>query len=167
MAQLGYFNERKHEFTLSAAVKAGSRYMSGPPTSWPRSNGDSQTFDMRDDDSAYLRYAASKSPRENVPFRVSRNSDPLHQSVLKSWQTAEPTAERKREVAKLLETLTHTINYSTSLQENPHRERYQVDAFGSMAWGGNTGRSGDLDLVIIVSGHASRLTIGYLPPVRM
>jgi hypothetical protein len=29
--------------------------------------------------------------------------------------------------------------------------RFEVDVFGSVSWGGETGQSGDLDLIILVS----------------
>lgn len=158
MAQLGYFQDRHHEFTLTASAKppllplpsarAGKR-----TNGFQGANGNATNANgtkLNDDDSAYQRYTTAASPREAIPWHHRNRSDLLHQSVLKSWQAAEPSSARKQEIAQLLDTLTHTINFSTPTHENPTRDRYKVDAFGSMAWGGDTGRSGDLDLIVTV-----------------
>lgn len=134
MAQLGYFpvQELNNEFALTAiTVDYDDR---------PVASGES----------AYKRYSSSASPRTRVPWRHQNHPEALHQSIIKSWQAAEPDEKRKGEIERIMQKLTHTINNSTSYIDNPGRNRYKVDAFGSMAWGGDTGKSGDLDLVVLV-----------------
>jgi hypothetical protein len=56
-------------------------------------------------------------------------------------------------VRLLLEKLTYNIN--RHLGGGPSmvkgERRFEVDVFGSVSWGGETGQSGDLDLIILVS----------------
>ncbi|BEI90831.1 uncharacterized protein CcaverHIS019_0309010 [Cutaneotrichosporon cavernicola] len=58
----------------------------------------------------------------------------------------------------LLRYLTGLLN-SKATVDNPAGERYIVDVFGSVAWGGGTGKSGDVDLVIIDKDYP----LGYEP----
>ncbi|KLT42034.1 hypothetical protein CC85DRAFT_319265 [Cutaneotrichosporon oleaginosum] len=70
--------------------------------------------------------------------------------IMASWQRAEPSERQKEHLAELLLVLTDLLNKLSPL-DNPDGNRYIVDVFGSAAWGGGTGKSGDVDLVIIVS----------------
>lgn len=103
--------------------------------------------------SAYTRYTSQPSPRLNIPAS-DQGGDYylLQQGIMRSWEKAEPTEAQKKSIRQLRDTLTDLLNQRTLL-DNPTGKRYIVDVFGSVAWGGSTGSSGDVDLVIIVSSH--------------
>ncbi|WWC70744.1 uncharacterized protein I206_104695 [Kwoniella pini CBS 10737] len=89
------------------------------------------------------------SPRKNVPRQIANPSTPdkFQSEIIQAWVKTEPTEQSKQFVKTLLSSLTKIINakYGDSSGEN----RFLVDVFGSVSWGGETGKSGDLDLVIL------------------
>lgn len=106
--------------------------------------------------SPYVQLLSRPSPRHTVPqhLRDPDGEDPLQQSLMLAWQKAEPSAKQKRNVAALLEKLSVVINERLGWPNSSSvkgQRRFEVDVFGSVSWGGETGESGDLDLVVLVS----------------
>lgn len=102
--------------------------------------------------SAYTRLCSQPSPRTTIPAALlGGESNRLQQSLMASWQRAEPSDEQKKNIRDLLDRLTRLINAQAHLGENPSGTRYVLDVLGSVAWGGATGPSSDLDIIIIVS----------------
>lgn len=104
--------------------------------------------------SAYSLLLSMPSPRTNVPSSVLSGSDPLQRSMLEAWMLTEPLPSQRRKVTQLLDSLTRMINarWGGRGQTYKGKQRFEVDVFGSVSWGGETGSSGDLDMVILVSG---------------
>lgn len=67
---------------------------------------------------------------------------------MRSWIAAEPTDDQKRYIANLSKTLTRVIDNEWGLGKGASEKRFTVDVFGSVSWGGETGRGGDVDMVI-------------------
>jgi hypothetical protein len=107
--------------------------------------------------SAYARYSSQPSPRLNIPSSALEGNN-LQRGIMTSWKKAEPTDDQKTALRDLLTSLTGLLNRVAST-DNPTGQRYLVDVFGSVAWGGSTGTSGDVDLVIIVS--AISVVLGF------
>ena len=106
--------------------------------------------------SAYRRLLSLPSPRTSIPSSLlqSPHADPLNSSTLKAWLKTEPSQQSKDRVQHLLDTLNRTINsrYNHNFGRPKNAPpRFEMDVFGSVSWGGETGQSGDLDLVILVS----------------
>lgn len=71
-----------------------------------------------------------------------------------AWQITEPTKQKKKGISDLLERLSVTLNQKAGwhgASTAKGKRRFEVDVFGSVAWGGETGESGDLDLIVLVS----------------
>ncbi|WVQ65803.1 uncharacterized protein L199_003981 [Kwoniella botswanensis] len=88
------------------------------------------------------------SPRHTVPSNLvhPKQLDVFQTEIMQAWISTEPIQESKVFVKNLLSTLTSTINMRFGTKDN---QRFLVDVFGSVSWGGETGKSGDLDLVIL------------------
>lgn len=98
----------------------------------------------------YERLLSLESPRLRVPsqYRFPARPDTLQSSLISSWMAAEPTEHRKLAIAQLTQRLTMLINRQFGPGTYDIGDRFIVDVFGSVSWGGETGRGGDLDLVI-------------------
>ncbi|TXT15852.1 hypothetical protein VHUM_00355 [Vanrija humicola] len=78
--------------------------------------------------------------------------------MMNSWRMSEPPPERTAAILALLDRLTALINRAGA-RDNHRGNRYRVDVFGSVSWGGETTKSSDLDLVIV----DTHLLRGYIP----
>ncbi|ORX40051.1 hypothetical protein BD324DRAFT_679114 [Kockovaella imperatae] len=102
--------------------------------------------------SAYRRLLSVPSPRINIPSEIllKAKTDALESSVLRAWKATEPSPDTRKHIRSLLDSLTRRINLRLDFKSQPRSEpRFEVDVFGSVSWGGETGQSGDLDLVIL------------------
>jgi len=98
--------------------------------------------------SPYTILNSTPSPRLNIPNPLSYPDPPDHlqQTIMASWKAAEPSIKTKEFVKKFLKSLSSIINARLAGRSE---KRFEVDIFGSVSWGGETGQGGDLDLVII------------------
>lgn len=105
--------------------------------------------------SPYSQLLSRKSPRLTVsPHLMDRNgSDPLQRSLISAWKNTEPSQQKKQDVSDLLERLSVALNQylGDRISTAKGKRRFEVDVFGSVSWGGETGESGDLDLIVLVS----------------
>lgn len=101
--------------------------------------------------SPYHVLLSQPSPRENIPKHLLDPTPPdaLQSSLLHAWALAEPTAEKRAYIGHLLRTLSAVINQRFRGHQYGTQDRFEVDVFGSVSWAGETGSSGDLDLVIL------------------
>ena len=116
----------------------------------------SHNFGLNPPPSPYALYSSRLSPRLNIPYFLLNPiaPDSLQTTVLESWADAEPSQANKDYLAQFLEDLSVIINSTLGgygVETSKGRRRFELDVFGSVSWGGLTGRSGDLDLVLIVS----------------
>ena len=93
----------------------------------------------------YDRLMSTPSARKTVPAHLKRSTDQLLTTIIASWISAEPTSEQKKYVTKLSTKLTGIINELWG--NGSGNPRFVVDIFGSVSWGGETGK-GDIDMVI-------------------
>ncbi|ORY28462.1 hypothetical protein BCR39DRAFT_202078 [Naematelia encephala] len=91
--------------------------------------------------------------------------------MLHAWASAEPTDAERQHTVNLLEQLSVALNARLggprpSLEKG--YRRFEVDIFGSVSWGGETGQSGDLDLVVIDKDERQgyRPDLWKVPPTR-
>lgn len=106
--------------------------------------------------SPYATLLSKPQARQNVPSELyqTASATELQRSMLHSWASTCAKPEYQQTILKLLEWMTETINMVLCRGAgHKGKARFEVDVFGSVSWGGETGSSGDLDLVIIVS-HA-------------
>ena len=106
--------------------------------------------------SPYQQLISRQSPRHGIPAHVmdAQMKDPLQHTLMKAWQDTEPTKARRSYISGLLEELSVLVNQKLAWAGSSPikgKRRFEVDVFGSVSWGGETGASGDLDLVILVS----------------
>lgn len=99
-------------------------------------------------DSPYHRLLAMPSARETVPRHHKISTDALQASIMASWIAAEPSDDKKRYVLKLATKLTRFVQTEFGGYDGDDGSRYVVDVFGSVSWGGETGKGGDIDMVI-------------------
>ncbi|WWC62545.1 uncharacterized protein I303_105141 [Kwoniella dejecticola CBS 10117] len=101
--------------------------------------------------SPYNLLLSSPSPRKNVPRHIAQPSAPdiFQSEIISAWVKTEPTEKSKEFVKTLLSNLTRIINANYGRSGARAEKRFLVDVFGSVSWGGETGNSGDLDLVIL------------------
>ncbi|WRT67792.1 uncharacterized protein IL334_004766 [Kwoniella shivajii] len=102
--------------------------------------------------SPYNSLLSRPSPRKTVPSNLIHPSPPdsFQSDIMQAWCSTEPTEESKKFVMKLLSNLTTVVNSTFGKQIlQDGKDRFLVDVFGSVSWGGETGKSGDLDLVIL------------------
>lgn len=119
------------------------------------------TPQMLDEGSAFREfYSKPQRRRGSIPKSHVDRGGRLQQTILDSWYLAEPTQAQIQEIRRLLVRLNSLFN-NRSGTDNESGDRYRVDVFGSMAWGGSTGRGADLDLVIIVGILLTVLISGY------
>lgn len=105
--------------------------------------------------SPYHQLISRKSPRHGIPqtIRDPGAEDPLQHTLIKAWQATEPSKAKRSYVLSLLEELSVLVNQKLAWAGSSSvkgKRRFEVDVFGSVSWGGETGASGDLDLVILV-----------------
>lgn len=103
--------------------------------------------------SAFRTLLKSPSDRVTCPDNVARPAEPdaLQTSAIESWKATEPSRESRLRLLRLLNDLTYIINSKYKGYEEGGLKRYWVDVFGSVSWAGDTGHSGDLDLIVLVS----------------
>nr|XP_018266573.1 uncharacterized protein I303_00548 [Kwoniella dejecticola CBS 10117]OBR88731.1 hypothetical protein I303_00548 [Kwoniella dejecticola CBS 10117] len=95
------------------------------------------------------------SPRLSIPPEVLASSgDKLQISIMRMWQSSEPTDRRKVAMEDLRILLSKTINekFDPALTVNGNEgegNRFTVDIAGSTSWGGEIGPSTDVDFVIL------------------
>ncbi|WVW84643.1 hypothetical protein I302_106677 [Kwoniella bestiolae CBS 10118] len=98
--------------------------------------------------SPYNLLLSKPSPRATVPSSLIHPSQPdvFQSEIMQAWISTEPTQASKDFIMDLLSKLTSVINRRFGSKGD---QRFLVDVFGSVSWGGETGKSGDLDLVIL------------------
>jgi hypothetical protein len=96
----------------------------------------------------YDRLLSLPSARATVPRHLCCTKDNLQSSAMRHWIGAEPTDEMKRYVADLGAKLTTLIDREWGRGQGTRDPRFSVVVFGSVSWGGETGRGGDIDMVI-------------------
>jgi hypothetical protein len=99
---------------------------------------------------SYHRHLQTERRWETIPAAHYGSSARLQQEIMASWANAELDPKLKGEIDRILVHLTRLVNRHCPRKENPMGDRFYVDVFGSVAWGGGTGQAGDLDLVVIV-----------------
>ncbi|OXB37463.1 hypothetical protein J007_02836 [Cryptococcus neoformans] len=111
--------------------------------------------------SAFRTLLKSPSDRVTCPDSVARPAEPdaLQTSAIESWKATEPSRESRLSLLRLLNDLTYIINSKYKGYEEGGLKRYWVDVFGSVSWAGDTGHSGDLDLIVL----DRKLLHGYAP----
>jgi hypothetical protein len=102
--------------------------------------------------SPYFTLISKRQARGTVPRELLHSSDELQRSAMRSWANTRASPETQKAIIDLLEWLSATINLALCPYRDQKRKtrRFEVDVFGSVAWGGETGSSGDLDLVVLV-----------------
>jgi hypothetical protein len=102
--------------------------------------------------SPYFTLISKRQARGTVPRELLHSSDELQRSTMRSWANTRASPETQKAIIDLLEWLSATINLALCPYRDQKRKtrRFEVDVFGSVAWGGETGSSGDLDLVVLV-----------------
>jgi len=102
--------------------------------------------------SPYFTLISKRQARDTVPRELLHSSDELQRSTMRSWANTRASPETQKAIIDLLEWLSATINLALCPYRDQKRKtrRFEVDVFGSVAWGGETGSSGDLDLVVLV-----------------
>jgi hypothetical protein len=102
--------------------------------------------------SPYFDLISKPQARSTVPRDLLHGGSELQRSVMRSWVNTRASQETQKAIIDLLEWLSHTINLALCPYSDKRRKerRFEVDVFGSVAWGGETGSSGDLDLVVLV-----------------
>ncbi|OCF43574.1 hypothetical protein I317_02592 [Kwoniella heveanensis CBS 569] len=106
--------------------------------------------------SPYSLLLANPSPRLTVPPEIldPPTPDTLQSGIMSSWMKTEPSKESRVYKKEFLKSLTRLVNGRFGNLKMPDGSaRFKVDVFGSVSWGGETGKSGDMDLVILVSGY--------------
>jgi predicted nucleotidyltransferase len=95
-------------------------------------------------------------PTKDWPEHLKHGDDRLQMSIMWKWHVAEISNEDEWRIEHLLEQLSEAVNMQLGGYEARQRaldplaeKRFVVDVFGSMSWGGQTGK-GDIDLVIRV-----------------
>ena len=114
--------------------------------------------------SPYRQLLSRATPRKTIPRRLLNPSsgDPLQSTLMKSWQMMESSEHQKRHISQLLEELSVMINRRLSDPGSSSikgKRRFEVDVFGSVSWGGETGNNGDLDLIVLVSADGIYLVL--------
>ena len=141
------FAPRRSNFAFSAQVPAFL-----PTISSSDASADSPLAGK----SAYRLLLSYPSPRRDLPLTVTNSfsTDPLQQSVIDAWVKTEPSLQSKMRTTRFLQKLTDIVNNELSAiggsSSSSGKPRFEVDVFGSVSWGGETGSSGDLDLVVLV-----------------
>lgn len=104
-----------------------------------------------DPTSPYAILLSKPQARRIIPPSLYSTATPLQQSMLRSWSSSCADKDYQNGVLTLLDWLTKSINLQYS-RGGPRADggRFKVDVFGSVSWGGETGTSGDLDMVVIV-----------------
>jgi len=102
--------------------------------------------------SPYFTLISSRQARGTVPRELLHSMDELQRSTMRSWANTRASPETQKAIIDLLEWLSATINLALCPYRDQKRKtrRFEIDVFGSVAWGGETGSSGDLDLVVLV-----------------
>ena len=109
---------------------------------------EASSYEVSGDDSApYDLLLALPPARRRVPIHVRSSGDMMQSGIIHSWMAVEPPESQKLSIARLTDQLTFLINRFFSGKLNG-RDRFTVDVFGSVSWDGDTGKGGDLDMVI-------------------
>ncbi|TYJ58512.1 hypothetical protein B9479_000720 [Cryptococcus floricola] len=113
------------------------------------------------DISAFRQLLFTPSGRLTCPDSVAHPEEPdsLQTSMIESWRAAEPSQDSRLKLLRLIKDLTHIINAEYGGYAGKEGQRFYVDVFGSVSWGGDTGHSGDVDLIIL----DRQLLHGYVP----
>lgn len=104
--------------------------------------------------SPYALLLSKPQARRTIPGNLLQSASPLQKSMLTHWNSTCAESSYQDGILDLLAWLTKSINLRLSRGGAGSRDdggRFKVDVFGSVSWGGETGTSGDLDLVVIVS----------------
>lgn len=137
----------------SPSSSASSPYTSGTPHS--ASSGLSRSSRAFQEHGAFHHFMSSSSPRSMASqSRMYETGTGLERTILRSWIACEvPVAQMKatRHFCHRLADLLNQFFDRDYQQGSTARPRFVVDVFGSVAWGGQTGVSGDLDLIARVS----------------
>ena len=104
-----------------------------------------------DPTSPYALLLSKPQARRSIPTSLYNNASPLQRSMLSNWSSSCADKDYQNGILDLLEWLTRSINLQFSRGgSRADGGRFKVDVFGSVSWGGETGTSGDLDMVVIV-----------------
>lgn len=109
---------------------------------------------LKNIDSPYARLLSKPQARRHVPENLLKSSSLLQRSMMLSWKQSCADKSYQQAVLSLLDWLSNTINMLFDQNYRGGPGRFEVDVFGSVSWGGETGTSGDLDMVVIVSTSA-------------
>jgi hypothetical protein len=98
--------------------------------------------------SAYRYTLTNPDPRSEIPPALldpTRHSV-LSTSILESWRASEPSKENKEAVVRIL-------NQVNAIFQDRYGKRFRfvIEPFGSVSWGGETGDSADVDMMLKVS----------------
>ena len=102
--------------------------------------------------SPYALLLSKPQARRNIPSHLIQTASPLQRTMLTNWSSTCAESTYQDGILDLLEWLTRSINLQLSRGGGSRADggRFKVDVFGSVSWGGETGTSGDLDLVVVV-----------------
>ncbi|KAK4687028.1 hypothetical protein P7C73_g3092, partial [Tremellales sp. Uapishka_1] len=104
--------------------------------------------------SPYTQLLSLPSPRLSCPSYLWNPIPPdaLQSSIIGAWRSTEMSPAKKAYIKRFLGVMTDVMNdyfdWEWHKGQRPDK-RYEVDVFGSVSWGGESGESGDLDLVVI------------------
>lgn len=98
--------------------------------------------------SAFRYTLTHPDPRSEIPPHLldpTRHS-PLSTAILESWRASEPSKANKETVVRIL-------NQVNAIFRERYGQRYKfvIEPFGSVSWGGETGDTADVDLMLKVS----------------
>lgn len=110
------------------------------PNPWPPA--------MQPFPSAYRHTLTNPDPRSEIPSALldpARHSA-LSTSILESWRASEPSKENKEAVVRIL-------NQVNAIFQDRYGKRFRfvIEPFGSVSWGGETGDTADVDMMLKVS----------------
>jgi hypothetical protein len=142
--------------TQSLPSKASSSARAGPTKhtpSMPSGQARPEARPIGNVSSPYFHLISRPQARSQVPREDLQSPNQLQRSIMRSWHKTQADPETQKAIIDLLEWLSATINLALCPYRDQRRKksRFEVDVFGSVAWGGETGSSGDLDLVVLVS----------------
>lgn len=116
----------------------------------PNSYGQHGSQRVKNRTSPYGQLLSNAQARRHVPDRIARVGSSLQRSMIANWTDSCATSSYQQAVLDLLDRLTNVINHVFDKGNRRGVRRFEVDVFGSVSWGGETGTSGDLDMVVIV-----------------
>ena len=138
------------KYRLSAEQRA-RRHRAIIPYSIPRQPRHDSDLDwFTREPSPYRLLMKLNPPRRHVERYQMAQRSKLAKDILLSWGKTEPDPGSEAETRDLMSRVEDVLRRMYGGRVGG-RLRFEVDVFGSVSWGGETGSGGDLDLVVIVS----------------